>query len=109
MRIKKASGMIYGADLTSAERKAMNMEIQRQLAEYVRKTQMEVDAIMLWQLHEQLGFGPKRLRQFYDNFAPAIDELLKRYELEDSDRIWLCTYKLKDECGIDIEKWYREG
>ena len=33
MRIKKFGGKVFGADLSANERKAMNMEIQRQLAE----------------------------------------------------------------------------
>ena len=31
MVVKKAGGKIYGAVLTAAEKKAMNMEIERQL------------------------------------------------------------------------------
>ena len=57
MRIKKAGGKVYGADFTAAERKAMNLEIQRQLAEHSRKHANEIDAIILWQLHAQYGFG----------------------------------------------------
>ena len=63
MRIKKAAGKIFGADLTAAERKAMNLEIERQLAEYTRAHGLEIDAIILWVLHAQLGWGPKRLRR----------------------------------------------
>lgn len=37
--------------LTAAEQKAMNMEIQRQLVEYDRKNELELDAIILWELH----------------------------------------------------------
>lgn len=42
MRVKKAGGKVYGADFTAAERKAMNLEIQRQLAEYSRKHANEI-------------------------------------------------------------------
>lgn len=45
MVVKKAGGKIYGAVLTSAEKKAMNMEIERQLAEYTRKHEVELNAI----------------------------------------------------------------
>lgn len=107
MQVKKASGKVYGADLTSAEKKAMDLEIQRQLAEYDAKHILEIDAIILWQLHKQLGFGLKRLKRFFDTFNPAIDALIKRYELEDGDQVWLCTHQLK-EYGIDLEKWERE-
>lgn len=107
MRIKKSGGKIFGASLTNAEKKAMELEIMREIAEHDRKHEIEIDALILWQLHEQLGFGPKRLKQFYDRFVPAIDELITRYEKGDSDLCWLCTYKLK-EIGVDIEKWHNE-
>ena len=38
MQIKKAGGRVYGATLTSTEKKAMDMEIRRQLAEMDKKT-----------------------------------------------------------------------
>lgn len=77
MRIKKSGGKIFGADLTAAERKAMDKEIQRQLAVYTEKHRLELDA------------------------------LLERYEMGEDDRLWLCTYMLK-QIGVDIEKWDRE-
>ena len=107
MRIKKAGNKIYGAELTAAERKAMNMEIQRQLAEYTKAHEEEMDAVILWQLHEQLGFGPKRLKRFYDNFAPVMKDLIARYELDDSEQTRACTKKLRD-YGIDISEWRKE-
>ena len=55
--------------MSAAEKKAMDMEIQRQLAEYDRKHIREIDALVLWELREQLGFGNKRLKKFYDNFS----------------------------------------
>ena len=77
MRIKKFAGKVYGADLTAAERKAMNMEIQRQLEEYTEQHRLELDAMILWVLHSQYGWGEKRLRRFYDLFEKELDELLK--------------------------------
>ena len=85
----------------------MNQEIRNQLAEYDRKNELEIDAMVLWVLHEQFGFGPKRLRHFYDAFSYAMDELVNRYVMDDSDQPWLCTYKLK-EIGIDLEEWRKE-
>lgn len=107
MRIKKAAGNIFGADFTAAERKAIDMEIQRQLAEYDRKNMREIDAIFLWVLHEKLGLGHRRLKEFYNSFYAEMAELIRRYELEDTDNVWLCTYKLK-EYGIDLEEWEKE-
>ncbi len=107
MRVKKSLGRVYGAELTAAERKAMNIEIEKQLAEYTRKHQAEFDALVLWELHIQLGWGEKRLRKFFDAFGGAVNALVKRYEMEDEDDVWLCTQKLK-EMGVDIEQWERE-
>ena len=85
----------------------MDMEIQRELAEYDRKHLAEIDATILWVLHEQFGFGAKRLRTFYDAYRAHINELIGRYELENSDDIWLCTQMLK-KVGVNIEDWHKE-
>lgn len=107
MQVKKAFGKVYGANFTAAEKKAMDLEIQREIAEFDRKNMVEIDALILWELMEQLGFGEKRLRQFFDSFEPALEALIKRYEMEESDQIWLCTRMLKER-GIDVEKWNKE-
>ena len=57
----------------------MEIEIQKQLAEYDQKDTQEIDAIVLWVLRQTFGFGKKRLKRFYDNFIPAIEELVRRY------------------------------
>lgn len=107
MTIKKVGGRIFGAALTAAEQKAMNMEIQRQLAEYDRKHALEIDAMVLWALHKQFGWGKKRLRKLYNSLAGEIDALVQRYEMNEKDEVWLCVQKLKDD-GIDIEQWDKE-
>lgn len=84
MKVKKAGKRVFGAVMSAAEKKAMDMEIQR-----------------------QLGFGNKRLKKFYDNFSRGIEALIRRYEMEQGDDVWLCTYKLK-EIGCDLEKWEKE-
>ena len=99
---------MFGAHLTAAERKALDIEVRNQLAEYTRNHANEIDALFLWYLHEEFGFGLKRLKQVHDGFMPKIEELCKRYEMTgDGDDIWLCTQKLK-EYGIDIEEWNKE-
>ena len=108
MIVKKSGGQVFGAHLTAAERKALNLEIQRQLAEYDLKHELEIEALILWTLHDQFGFGPIRLKRFYDGFNSALKALVRRYELEDTDDVWLCTHKLK-EIGVDLEDWGKKG
>lgn len=107
MKIKKANGRIFGADFTAAERKALKLEVQKEYAEYDKKNAFELASMVLWVLYEKFGFREKRLRNFYDNFAVELKELLKRYEMDDSDKVWLCKKKLLDH-GIDVEQWERE-
>lgn len=64
-----------------------------------------VEAIILWQLHEIFGFGKKRLMNFLDQTAPMIRGMLDEYCWDkDEDAIWLCKYKLRTELGIDLDK-----
>lgn len=107
MIVKKSGGKVIGAHLTAAEQKALDIEIQKQLEAFERKNLMEVDAIMLWWLHEKLGFGAKRLKDFYKDFHDAFYGMLNHYEMENTEGTWLCTQKLK-EIGVDLEAWYRE-
>ncbi len=83
---------------------AMDREIKRQLAEYDRAHALEIDAMVLWVLHDKFGFGKTRLKKFFDEFAGAVDELLEWYEMDTSDQSWICTHKLK-EIGVDVEQW----
>lgn len=107
MEIKKSGGRIFGAKLSNAEQKAIEMEMRRQYAEWDRKHAQEIDAIVLWQLHTQLGFGPVRLKRFFEGFRPAANELIERYLLDEADQVWLQTEQLR-EIGVDLEKWYEE-
>lgn len=107
MYVKKAGGKVFGATFTAAEQKALNLEIARELADFNRKNILEVDAIVLWMLHKHLGLGPKRLKEFYDDFRNEYDALIKRYEMEPKDLIWTMTQDLK-EYGVDLEKWEEE-
>jgi hypothetical protein len=107
MIIKKSGSHIFGAELTNAERKAMDIEIQKSMAEYDKANWMEIDAMVLWVLRTKFGWGPKRLREFYDGFVPEFEALLERYEMDPSSGIWLCTKQLKD-YGVDLEQWEKE-
>lgn len=105
---KRFGSRIYGVQFNAKEKAALDKEIQRQCAEFDQKNQNEIDALILWLLHEKFGFGMKRLRRFYDLFHTEFDALVKRYEMDEDDAVWLCTHKLK-EYGLDIEQWNKEG
>lgn len=90
-------------------REAMEAEAERMAKEAVeemnRQNEDELDAMVLYILHTEFGFGKKRLRRFYEQFSTGLRELGERYLMNNyEDRLWLCQRKLK-EAGIDISKW----
>lgn len=91
-------------NLPGMSKNAMDREIRRQLAEYNEKNDTEIDSMVLYILHNEFGFGEKRLKRFHDSFIEELKNLQERYLMEDADIPWLCTRKLKD-AGIDISKW----
>ena len=106
MIVKKTGKRIFGAELNAQEKKALRIELDRQIAEFDRRNQINVEACILWALHELLGFGPKRLRRFYLGFIRYYSALLDHYEMED-DNAYLALRALK-EYGIDVDEWNRE-
>lgn len=93
--------------MTAEQRKIMKAEIRKELAEHDRQHALEIDAIVLWVLHETFGFGEKRLKQYFDEFGKQLDKLREYYVMDEEDEAWLCSYKLK-QAGIDLETWERE-
>ena len=106
MRVKKAGGRVFGAELTAAERQALNIEINRQIVEADKRYTDDLDATVLYTLHTHLGFGKKRLRAFYDAFREEHRRMVQRYEMPD-EHPWLCKEALK-EIGVDIVQWNDE-
>lgn len=108
MTVKKTGKTIYGAELTAAERKALDMEARRALAEHTRKHELEIEAMVIRQLRRITGWGETRLKRFYMQFGPELMKLCDRYEMPEDDAPWLCTNELLKE-GYDIEAWHREA
>ncbi len=90
------------------QKKSMEMEIRRQLAEADKNDSLEIDSMILWILHDKYGWGKRKLKDFFDTFTQELKALTDRYVMEDCDTVWLCTRKLKD-AGIDISEWLAES
>lgn len=88
--------------MTNKERKAMNEEIEAQLAEARVRDSDEFDAAVLWALHLCFGFGKKRLRRFYDFFRKLYLSN-KRWQFGRNE------VELLKGIGVDIEGWNRES
>ena len=91
--------------LSNKERKEIEREIRRKTATNVKNLSLNLQAIVLWNIHEQLGFGQKRLLEFQKTFLPLIKELQDFYMAEDSEETqFILLYKLKNEVGVDVRE-----
>lgn len=91
---------------TAEEQKAMNEEIENQLLEFVGNNLLEIEALMMVQLREQLGFGKKRLKRFYTNFNPSIYDFMVR-TINERGENESCIKRLED-YGCPLEEWALE-
>lgn len=107
MRVKKVGSKVFGANLTTAERKAMELEINRQIVKADKEYINSIDILVLYVLHRHLGFGKQRLRRFYEAFTAEHKKLIAHYELPDEDNVWLADQKLKA-IGVDVAAWNAE-
>lgn len=108
MIVKKLNGKPYGVEFTAAERKAMGLEINRQLVEANRKASEDIDAMVLYTLLAGYGWKRRRLRKFWNLFKTVHKELCDYYLMhEPGDNEWLAHRKLKA-IGVDVHEWYLE-
>lgn len=47
MMVLKSGGRVVGGKLTNAEKKALDIELRKQLAEYTRKYEIEILSLVL--------------------------------------------------------------
>lgn len=108
MRVKTYKGKVFGAELTAAEKKAIDIEIDRQIAEKDAQYAADIDAMVLVTLKEVYGWKEKRLKKFWDAFIQTHKELQEHYEMYGvGDVEWLAHQKLKA-IGVDVHQWYKE-
>jgi hypothetical protein len=88
--------------LTKKQRDVLKEEIKNALVRKLEEYDREFDAIVLWVLREQLGFGKKRLERFYKMFFALSRELKNRYEEESPGLPAMAELK---KIGVDVVEW----
>lgn len=94
-------------DLTAKEKRKLVQEIRTECVEQTRGYEVQLDAVTLFVLHTEFGFGKQRLQRFYDALFAKRREMQEKFQMpgEDDDyAIW--HFLLED--GIDVEQMYRE-
>lgn len=104
---KKARGKIFDVQFSKAEERAMNQAINEQIIENDLAFEMDKESTILWNLHVEFGFGPKRLKQAWKPIHKGNRALREYYSMGAEDEGWLSRRQLKS-IGCDIEEWYKE-
>lgn len=107
MIVKKCGKMVLGAELTSDEKKAIEIESRKIIADMDKQNAIEIDSIYIYALHTLDGFGEERLKKHFKYLWTMFDELKERYEMDSQDMPWLYKQKLKEK-GFDVEAWAKE-
>ena len=90
--------------MTKREMQALDGSIREQIGKSVGKLQGNIEAIVLWQLHVQKGWGVKRLEEFLEGFRPALQELMDFYGVDSTEEVeFACVQNLKS-IGFDTDK-----
>lgn len=108
MIFKKHKKTVFDVELTSAEKRVLDEEIRKEAAEFYRKSMMEIDAIVIWEMYHQLNLEEAGLKRFFDAFNESLQGLLEHYEMGSDAADWLCTNRLLA-AGIDILAWEKEA
>ena len=91
--------------LSNKERKEIEQAVRKETAKNVKDLSLNLQAIVLWNIHKQLGFGQRRLIEFQRSFLPLIKELQDFYMAESSEETeFILLYKLKNEVGVDVRE-----
>lgn len=93
--------------LSTRQKKAAAPLIKAEVLKYQDRFFLEDTSAVLWTLHTVYGFGPKKLKDFWECWFNFHKEVVDRYEVSDEDTGWYFKQKLQD-YGVDIEKWYKE-
>ena len=93
-----------GKMMTPAMQRAMEHEINQQCLEHDERLSLDIDTVVLWTLHQHLGFGKKRLHDFYIAMTAEHRRMRECYQTDD---LYPERYKLR-ELGVDVEQWQKE-
>lgn len=106
MFFKKFRGQIFDVELNPKEREVLNQKVNEMLVKRHGEFADDVDYMILYILHNQFGFGLKRMRQFYEASIAENDKLIKHYEMSDAG-VYIARKEM-NAVGVDFEKWNNE-
>ena len=93
---------------TAAQRKALRQECVKEFDTLLENLNRDVYIQLLHFFRFKRGYGAKRLKALADDLKQALDGIHARYELSESDTVWICETQLRNS-GIDVDALIRSG
>lgn len=88
---------VYDARLSFEVRKAVEEEFQKRF--------LDMDTVILWILHKVFGFGPVRLKRYFDAYRDEVKAQQERYKDLTYEKM---REALKHNLGVDLELWEKQ-
>lgn len=88
---------------TAAQRKALKAECVKEFDTLLENLNRDVYIQLLHFFRFKRGYGQKRLKILADELKEALAGIHARYELSESDTVWICEQQLKNS-GINVDK-----
>lgn len=92
---------------TSAQKRALKRQVSIEFNKLLDGFIRDVNIQIYYVLHFEKGYGEKRLRDFAVTFNRVMNDLVKKYEMDEKDKTFLCELKLKQD-GIDVDELLKE-
>lgn len=93
--------------MSKVEKETLQREINRQILDHEVDCQNNIDAMVLYTLAQEFGFGKVRLRRFYDSLVKGHNNIKDYYQFNNREVCELYKSRLK-KIGVDIVKWNEE-
>ena len=88
---------------TAAQRKALRAECVKEFDTLLENLNRDVYIQLLHFFRFKRGYGMKRLKALADDLKEVLSGIHARYELSESDTVWICEQQLKNS-GINIDE-----
>lgn len=91
--------------ITPNDRARIKLEVRKELDKIFERKSMDYDTYVFWTLYKKFGFGPVRLRRFFDDYILEIRKDQDQYRDLTAEKM---REALKHNIGVDLEAWERE-
>lgn len=103
MFVKQANGKVFGAQFTKKEQQAIDIEVRKLVAEQNDVYNKDLDAVLLFALRQEFGFGKKRLEQFFNAAKQIAKTYHEQYQSKDTSLPEHCKSELL-KIGVDLDR-----